>query len=72
MKFRVSDVGKLMPDPLGEKHDSYKESKLPGIKLRKVMNSDLVHESVRQRIEANIGYKPDVAQWPASPLYMGS
>ena len=46
--------------------------KRPPYSGKQVMNSDLVHESVRQRIEANIGYKPDVAQWPASPLYMGS
>jgi uncharacterized protein (DUF2235 family) len=62
LKFKVNEVNKIKPDPLSEIHDSYKGWELLGKKPREVMDSDLIHESVEQKIAA--GYRPEPARWP--------
>ncbi|HCE46432.1 MAG TPA: hypothetical protein DET40_23050 [Lentisphaeria bacterium] len=68
LKFKTNVVNTFKPDPLGELRDSYREFGLPGENRREVLDGDLVHESVQQRIAAGT-YSPDVAQWPANPCY---
>lgn len=69
LKFKVKVVNTIKPDPLAEKHDSYKDWywKVPPQNPRNVMDRDLVHESVKQKIDAD--YTPDAARWPANPCY---
>jgi uncharacterized protein (DUF2235 family) len=67
LKFKVSEIDKIKPDPLAAQHDSFKGWELLGKKRRQVMDPDLIHESVKQKIAA--GYSPDVTRWPEDPHY---
>jgi len=55
-------------DPLDKQHEEYKGFwKFRGSHIRKITEDSLLHESVKQRLESNMGYKPK--NIPSDPKY---
>lgn len=67
LKFKVSELNNIKPDPLSAQHDSYEGWELLGPNPRKVMDPDLIHQSVQQKLAS--GYIPAAARWPQNPHY---
>ena len=69
LKFKAQYVNQnIDPKATGEIHDSYKDIWIPlGTAQRTIPDEDLVHPSVKERIEAKMGYHP--ANLPAKPNY---
>ncbi|MFZ2654021.1 MAG: DUF2235 domain-containing protein [Victivallales bacterium] len=69
MKFKAQYVNqKVVPSAAGSIHNSYEGKWIPlGAEQRSIPDTDFVHPSVKDRMDANIGYKP--ANLPANPNY---
>src|SRR5699024_722199 len=62
----------LQPDPLGRIHESYQGAwKLLGQHVRKIPAGALIHESVHERLRADIGYAPTNLPEPATATGAG-